>query len=115
MRIAHIFGAPVIDPQGKRAARISGRPISGRSLARTWLTSWWTVGYVSTAKSFGTESVPTSLIIEMSLRRRSTIMRFSAWVFSSASMAATIAASSSGVAPRGAVPFIGCVSIQRSP
>ena len=33
--------------------------------------------------SSGTSSVPTSLISEMSLRRRSTIMRFSAWFFSS--------------------------------
>ncbi|MCY1243618.1 hypothetical protein D9M72_566420 [compost metagenome] len=66
------------------------------------------------SKSFGTSSVPTSVMREMSLRSRSTIMRFSACVFSSARIAAMISASSSAEAPRFAVPFIGCVSIHLS-
>ena len=59
----------------------------------------------------GTSSVPTSLISEMSLRRRSTIIRFSAWFFSSLRRNLFCRSSCALVAPRGAVPFIGCVSI----
>ena len=105
--IALIFGAPVIEPHGNRAAKISAMDRSGSSLARTVLTIWWTVGYASTRNSSGTSSVPTSLMREMSLRRRSTIMRFSAWFFGSLRRNFLSLASSALVAPRGAVPFIG--------
>ena len=43
----------------------------------------------------------------MSLRIRSTIIRFSESVFGSRASARTMFASSAGVAPRAAVPFIG--------
>ena len=33
-----IFGAPVMEPQGKRAAKMSPIAMLGSSFARTWLT-----------------------------------------------------------------------------
>ncbi len=63
--------------------------------------------------SSGTSSEPTSLTSEMSLRNRSTIMRFSA-VLLVGGRNSLSRSSSSFVAPRGAVPFIGSVSIQPS-
>ena len=47
---------------------------------------------------------------ERSLRRRSTIITFSARSFSDVRSACASSASSAGVLPRGLVPLIGCVS-----
>src|SRR5205085_1475103 len=48
---AAIFGAPVIEPPGNVAARISARPASSRSVPSTVLTRWSTP-----ASSCGTQS-----------------------------------------------------------
>jgi len=42
--MARIFGAPVIEPQGKSAAKIWRIESPGSSFALTSLTIWWTVG-----------------------------------------------------------------------
>ncbi len=41
--MVRIFGAPVIDPPGNAARTHRTAETSGRSVARTVLTSWWTV------------------------------------------------------------------------
>ena len=82
MSIVRSFGAPVIDPGGKAARMHSTGETSARRRPRTVETSWWRVRYVSTCISFGTETLPSSLTAPRSLRSRSTIMRFSARVFS---------------------------------
>ena len=77
--MARIFGAPVIEPQGKSAAKISRIVWPGSSLARTVLSIWCTVAKLSMRSISGTSSVPNSEISAMSLRKRSTIIRFSDW------------------------------------
>ena len=111
MRVALDLGVPVIEPAGKQArtASIGTRP--SRSWPRTVLTSWCTWAYVSTANRLGTSTLPISLTLPMSLRMRSTIIRFSARSFSLAASSAASAASDSGVAPRARVPLIGRDSI----
>jgi hypothetical protein len=54
---------------------------------------------------------PGRLILPRSLRRRSTIIAFSARSFAEASRRSAAARSSSGHRPRDAVPFIGRVAI----
>ncbi len=60
-----------------------------------------------------TTTDPTSDRRLRSLRSRSTIIRFSARFFSLCASARASAASCSGLAPRGAVPFIGRVAMRR--
>ena len=114
MSIVRNFGAPVIDPGGKAARTHSTGETSARRRPRTVETSWWRVWYVSTCISFGTETLPSSLTAPRSLRSRSTIMRFSARVFSLVASVARIRSSSAAVSPRGAVPLIGFASIPPS-
>lgn len=112
--IVRSFGAPVIDPGGKAARMHATGEMPSRRRPRTVETSWWTVRWVSTSMSFGTDTLPSSLTAPRSVRSRSTIMRFSARVFSLVACSRRSSRSSAASAPRGAVPLIGFASIQRS-
>ena len=73
-----------------------------------------TVAKRSTAQSAGTATLSSRHTRERSLRRRSTIITFSARSFSLAASSAASASSSAGDTPRRRVPLIGRVST-RSP
>ena len=66
-----------------------------------------TVGYASRSNRLGTWTLPVRAILPISLRSISTIITFSARFFSELYSQRRWAASSAGVAPRRAVPFIG--------
>ena len=103
---AAIFGAPVTDPPGNVARRISASPTPGRSVPSTVETMCSTPASSCVAMSSGQRTVPGSHTRERSFRSRSTIITCSAASFSDAR--------SSAAPPRGRVPLIGIVRI-RSP
>ena len=75
--IVRSFGAPVIEPPGNSACKASqGRDV-GAQPARIVVISWCTEGYDSTCMRSVTSTVPGSHTCDMSLRSRSTIIRFS--------------------------------------
>src|SRR4051794_27506360 len=101
---AAIFGAPVTEPPGNVAARISGRATSGRSVPSTVETRCATPASACLCRSSGQRTEPGSQIRERSLRSRSTIIVCSAASF--------VEVSSSGPASRGLVPLMGIVQIR---
>ena len=112
--IVRAFGAPVTDPQGNRARKISVSPASGRSRAVTSEVSWCTVSKRSALQQPRHRDAARTATRARSLRTRSTIMTFSARSFGLDRSRATIRSSSATVRPRAAVPFIGRMRI-RSP
>ena len=106
------FGAPVIEAQGKSAARISGTARWVRASTVEVICS--TVGYRSTSNRRGVETDPGTATRPRSLRTMSTIIRFSARFLGDAPSQRHCAASASVVGPRTAVPFIGR-AVSRSP
>ncbi len=89
--MALILGAPVMEPQGKSAAKTARRcnPLfEPCSHAADHLVDGW-IGF--DPEKFRHVEDPTSLTSEISLRNRSTIMRFSAWFFGSLSQGLTVA------------------------
>ena len=103
---AAIFGAPVTDPPGNVARRISASSTPGRSVPSTVDTMCSTPASSCVAMSSGQRTVAGSHTRERSFRSRSTIITCSAASFSDAR--------SSAAPPRGRVPLIGIVRI-RSP
>ncbi len=104
------FGAPVIEPQGKRARNTAGTSMPGKGSASTVEVICHKAPWACTWKSCGTRTLPTRAKRPRSLRSKSVIMRFSARFFGSPANQAAAAASRSGsVKQRAAVPFIGCV------
>ena len=114
IRIVDTLGAPVTDPLGNSAAKMSPSPISGRRSALTVDVSCQTVSYRSAANTSLHVTEPLRATRPMSLRSRSTIIAFSARSFTDPSSPERIDSSSASHRPRGAVPFIGLVTI-RSP
>jgi hypothetical protein len=110
--MARILGAPVIEPHGNSARKTSISGVSGRS-AETVDTSCHNVGYASATHSASTRTFPGAARRPRSLRKRSTIMMFSAHSFAEASRPSRRRASSCGIGARGAVPFIGRVVTRR--
>ena len=109
--IARIFGAPVMEPPGKQARSKSQACSAGGRRARMVLTRWCTAGKGSTTNSSGTLTEPGAATRPISLRSRSTIIRFSARSFSDRASASASSRSASASAWRGRVPLIGRVSI----
>jgi hypothetical protein len=107
--IAARFGAPVTEPHGNSAAKSSASRRPGRVRARIVDVICHTVGSACSSNSRGTRTEPGSATRERSLRSRSTIMRFSARSFGVETRVSAAARSAASSAPRGAVPFIGCV------
>ncbi|GIU98707.1 MAG: hypothetical protein KatS3mg014_0323 [Actinomycetota bacterium] len=103
------FGAPVTEPLGNRARKIPTRSTSGRSSAVIVEVSCQTVSYRSTRNSWSQATPPGTEIRPRSLRRRSTIIAFSARSLAEAASRRAASSSSSSHRPRGAVPFIGRV------
>ncbi len=105
MRDVRIFGAPVIDAHGKRAAKMSAGSLAQR--ARIVDVICQSVGCRSTSNSASTRTPPKSATRPRSLRIMSTIIRFSARFFSECCSHAARDLSSSSVRPRCTVPFMG--------
>ena len=105
--MAAALGAPVTEPQGNSAANTSHSRVPARVRARTSEVICQTAGRASVWNRRGTCTLCGSAMRERSLRSRSTTMTFSARSLGDARSRAAWAASSSGPAPRGAVPFIG--------
>ena len=105
--IARTLGAPVTEPHGNKAANTSGsrRPVRVRACTSDVICH--TVGSAWVWNSSGTRTVCGSAMRERSLRSRSTIITFSARSLGDARRRSAAAASSAGVAPRAAVPFMG--------
>ena len=78
--MVRIFGAPVTEAKGKRAAMISAT--DAPVLASTVEVIWNTVGWRSTSNLPVTVTVPFRATRPTSLRTMSTIMAFSARSFS---------------------------------
>ena len=95
---AAIFGAPVTEPPGNVASRISVRVASGRNVPSTVETRCVTPARGRSARSSGHRMLPVSQTRARSLRSRSTIITCSA-----ASFAEEIGT------PAGRVPLIGAV------
>ena len=111
--MVRIFGAPVIDPHGKSAPKTSTRPTPAAVRPVTVEVSCHTVGYASTSNRLGTRTDPGSQTRAMSLRSRSTIMRFSARSLAEPARSAASTASRSASRERPRVPFIGRVTTSR--
>jgi hypothetical protein len=114
IRIVATFGAPVTDPLGNRHAKTRASEVPGSRSAPIVEVSCHTVSYRSASNIAETSTLPGTAIRPRSLRRRSTIIAFSARSFGDATRPAAAASSSAGHRPRGAVPFIGRV-VTRSP
>ena len=116
MSIVRLFGAPVMLPPGNAARTHRAGLTSRRLVAVTVETSWCTVSYDSTRIKPGTVTEPGSETRPRSLRRRSTIIKFSAR--SLAFVRSVSAAAASAAEPRGrtraAVPLIGFASNERT-
>ena len=82
--IVRTFGAPVIDPLGKSARKTSGTPAPGSSSAVTVDVSCQTVSKRSGSNTLAHRTVPGRAMRPRSLRRRSTIIAFSARSFADA-------------------------------
>ncbi len=106
------LGAPVTDPEGNSATKISSSPTSSGTSAEMREVSCQTVSYRSSANSSSTSTVPKRAILPRSLRSRSTIMRFSARSLSDLVSWRAFALSSAGQRPLPMVPFIGRTSIR---
>ena len=102
---AEIFGAPVIEPPGNVAQRISASVTPGRSVPVTVETRCDTPASLRSAISSGHRTDPGRQTRERSLRSRSTIITCSA---------ASFAEVTSPPSPAGLVPLIGFVA-RRSP
>ena len=109
--IVLIFGAPVIEPQGKIALNISKSVVPFFKSASICDVIWCRVLWVSISKSFETFTVPVWAIFPKSFRNKSTIITFSARFFSSLLRNSINFLSSSIVCPLLIVPFIGLVKI----
>ncbi len=103
------LGAPVTEPQGKRAANSSLRRRSLRLRAVMVDVICQTVGRACSSNRSGTRTLPTSATRDRSLRSRSTIIRFSARSLALVRRCSAAAASVAASGPRGAVPFMGRV------
>ena len=112
--IVRTFGAPVTEPLGNNPRNTPATPTSASSSADTVVVSCQTVSYRSAWKTSAQVTEPVRLIRPRSFRRRSTIIAFSARSFAEARSRSATARSSSGHRPRGAVPFIGLVTIAPS-
>ena len=108
--MARTLGAPVTEPQGNSAANTSVSVVPGRVRAVTSDVICHTVGKACVANSAGTCTLCGSAMRDMSLRSRSTIITFSARSLGAVRRCSACCASCSGVAPRGAVPFMGRAS-----
>ena len=108
------FGAPVTLPQGNSARKTSTRPVLVSRSAEIVEVSCHTVSKRSASKTSDQTTEPSRAILPRSLRRRSTIIAFSARSLTEPRRAARIAWSSASQRPRGAVPFIGRV-VMRPP
>jgi hypothetical protein len=113
--MARTLGAPVTEPQGNSAANTSESRMPARVRACTSDVICHTVGRPSVWNSAGTRTLCGWAMRERSLRSRSTIMTFSARSLGDARRWAAWAASSAGVAPRAAVPFMGRARMRPPP
>ena len=112
IRMALTLGAPVTDPQGNNAANTSASEQAARVRASTSEVICHTVDSASVWNKRGTRTLNGSAMRDKSLRSRSTIITFSARSLADVRRASACAVSSSGVAPRGAVPFMGRVRMR---
>ena len=101
--MARTFGAPVTEPGGNVARRISVAVMPGCRRAEISATQWCTVAWLSSARDASTRTPPATAMRPRSLRIRSTIMWSSA-----ASLA--LAISSAGSSWKARVPLIGRVT-----
>ena len=100
----------MIEPHGNSAPKTSASVVPARVVATMSELICHSVGHASVWNSRGTRTECGSAMRERSLRSRSTIIRFSARSFGALRRKSDCTASSAGVAPRGAVPFIGRAS-----
>ena len=100
------LGAPVTEPQGKTACKISDKLVSGFSSAWTVEVICKTSPCLATSKSFGVLTDPGMARRPRSLRSKSTIIKFSARFFGSSD--SWFAELSKALA----VPFIGIAVIR---
>ena len=105
--MARTLGAPVTEPQGNSAANRSARLLPERLRATTSDVICHTLGNASVWNRRGTCTLKGSATRDRSLRSRSTIITFSARSFGDVRRVWACAASSAGLAPRAAVPFMG--------
>lgn len=115
MRIACTLGAPVMEPHGNSAPNTSASPVPTRVRATTSEVICHTVGSGWVWNRAGTRTLCGSAMRERSLRSRSTIITFSARSLALARSRSACRASSSGVPPRAAVPFMGRARISPVP
>ena len=113
--MARTLGAPVTEPHGNSAANTPASVVPGRVCASTSDVICHTLGSAWVWNSAGTRTLCGRAMRERSLRSRSTIITFSARSLGDARSAAALAASCAGVAPRGAVPFMGRVRMVPPP
>ena len=109
--IVLIFGAPVIEPHGNIALKISKRVVFSFKSASIWDVIWCRVLWVSISKSFVTFTLPVFAMRPKSFLKRSTIITFSALFFSSFFKNSIRSLSSFSFLPLFIVPFIGFVRI----
>ena len=111
--IVRTFGAPVTDPHGNVAAKMSNRLTSGRVSAATVEVICQTVSSRSTSNSRSTWTLPNRATRPRSLRSRSTIITFSARSLPEDSSRSRSRESSCSQRPRAMVPFMGRLSMRR--
>ena len=105
--MARTLGAPVTEPHGNSAPNTSASVVPTRVLACTSEVICHTLGSAWVWNKAGTRTLKGWAMRDKSLRSKSTIMTFSARSLGEARSVAAWAASSAGVSPRAAVPFIG--------
>ena len=108
------FGAPVTLPDGNNARKTSASAAPGASSAATVEVNCQTVSNRSVSNTSAHVTEPSRAMRPTSLRSRSTIIAFSARSFAEPRRRSRLASSSASHRPRGAVPFIGFVTM-RSP
>ncbi len=108
-RMAWRLGAPVTEPQGNKAERMSLMVAPSRLEAVMVEVICHTVGKACTSNSDGTVTVPVRATRDRSLRSKSTIIKFSARSLALLARCCLACRSASTSKARGAVPFIGRV------
>ena len=105
--MARIFGAPVIEPPGNAPRNKSHELYCSASSPSTVLTRWCTAGKLSISNNLGTMTEFGVHTFEISLRSKSTIIKFSARSFVELTSVCAFLASFTLSVLLGIVPFIG--------